>query len=307
MNLKAVWAAGMLCVLALGLSGCSSGGGSSSSSGGSTYTGPYIYISDTGNSRLVRINDMTGAGLVALGTPGSGTYQFSKPAQLAFDSAGNLYIADAGNNRIVKATITNGQLSSWTVFTTANNVSFNNPQGVAVDSAGNIYVADTGNSRVCELSSAGATLYTFSTGGGLTLKTPNSVAVDSTGNIYCTDATLKEVVKFAPKFASFVSLTGSYTNLDAVTVDSSNDFYLGQQTTTNPIYLYNSAAIELGVYSGAGLQASGFALDSSNHLYVADGPDNQIAETSIVAGAANNALIAVYNNGLSHPTGIAFH
>lgn len=60
-----------------------------------------IYVTDSGNGRVVRVNDMTGAGWVSFGTEGTGTNQFSGPAWLAFDKLGRLYISDGLNHRIV--------------------------------------------------------------------------------------------------------------------------------------------------------------------------------------------------------------
>ncbi len=41
-----------------------------------------IFVADTGNNRIVRIDDMTGAGWTTFGTRGSGINQFSDPRVL---------------------------------------------------------------------------------------------------------------------------------------------------------------------------------------------------------------------------------
>jgi hypothetical protein len=41
--------------------------------------GGQIFVADTSNNRIVRINDMTGAGWTTLGAIGSGTNQFARP------------------------------------------------------------------------------------------------------------------------------------------------------------------------------------------------------------------------------------
>jgi hypothetical protein len=41
-----------------------------------------IFIADTGNNRIVRINDMTGAGWTTFGSLGSGTNQFNRPSDI---------------------------------------------------------------------------------------------------------------------------------------------------------------------------------------------------------------------------------
>jgi DNA-binding beta-propeller fold protein YncE len=61
-----------------------------------------IYVADTENNRIVRMNDMTGAGWIVLGTQGNGNNQFSLPIGIVVDTAGRIYVADFGNNRIVR-------------------------------------------------------------------------------------------------------------------------------------------------------------------------------------------------------------
>lgn len=61
-----------------------------------------IYVADTGNSRIVRMNDMTGTGWTELGTVGSVVKEFSMPSGIFVDMAGRIYVTDSGNNRIVR-------------------------------------------------------------------------------------------------------------------------------------------------------------------------------------------------------------
>lgn len=60
-----------------------------------------IYICELSNNRLVRINDMTGAGWVAIGTDGQGVHQFTFPMGIAVDQKNRLYVVDSGNHRLV--------------------------------------------------------------------------------------------------------------------------------------------------------------------------------------------------------------
>jgi subtilisin family serine protease/sugar lactone lactonase YvrE len=120
-----------------------------------------LYVSDSGNSRIRRIDTQgiitTVAGTGTRGFGGDGgpatAAKLNIPWGLAFDPAGNLYFADGGNNRIRKVD-TNG-----TISTVAGNgasgydgdggaataTALNFPTGVAVDAAGNVFTSEWGN------------------------------------------------------------------------------------------------------------------------------------------------------------------
>src|SRR5438309_11977067 len=54
---------------------------------------PAIYVADESNNRIVRMDDMTGAGWTPFGTFGSGMNQFNGPIGI-FVSAGEHFVAD---------------------------------------------------------------------------------------------------------------------------------------------------------------------------------------------------------------------
>jgi DNA-binding beta-propeller fold protein YncE len=74
-------------------------------SGVAVDSGGRIYVTDWYNNRIVRINDMSGAGWTAYGSLGNGTGQFWSPSGIVVDSSGRICVADPGNNRIILLTL----------------------------------------------------------------------------------------------------------------------------------------------------------------------------------------------------------
>ena len=107
-----------------------------------------VYVADTGNNRVVRINHVAGNWIQT--TVASG---LSRPQGVAVDTSGNLFIADTGNNRILE--VSNYGLGATTVIPTYG---LNGPTSVSVGQGGTIVVADTGNKRVVELLPDGSQL-----------------------------------------------------------------------------------------------------------------------------------------------------
>lgn len=99
-----------------------------------------IYISDTGNSRIVKIADMQGTGFSYFGYPGRGAGRLLSPNQVWVDPLGRLYVADTGNDRILRMDDFAGK--GYVEMT-----GFKAPEGVA-SKGDELYVADTGNNQV---------------------------------------------------------------------------------------------------------------------------------------------------------------
>ena len=156
-----------------------------------------IYIADTGNNRIRKVDTdgiittVAGAGGGSYDGEGSATLKkLNIPTGVSVDSAGNIYIADTGNNRIRK--VTAGTITTLVGTGSpgfsgdggpAIDAQLNRPRGVTVDSSGDIYIADTNNNRIRKVTAG--TITTLAISAQLSL--PNGVTVDSVGNIYIAD------------------------------------------------------------------------------------------------------------------------
>ncbi len=87
-----------------------------------------------------------GGAATGAGTPGS---SFNRPADVAWDAAGNIYVADGigTNNRVAKFDKDGRFIKHWG-STGAGQGQFTGVKAIAIDAQGNVYVADAGNKRI---------------------------------------------------------------------------------------------------------------------------------------------------------------
>jgi sugar lactone lactonase YvrE len=128
----------------------------------------YVYIADSGNNRIRRVDKGGVIGPVAgaggfYGDDGDGgpalQAHLSFPFGVAITRGGTLFIADTGNNRLrevtpsgkIQALAGTGQGGFGGDYGAAGSAEFSAPEGIAVDAAGDLFVADTINQRVREL------------------------------------------------------------------------------------------------------------------------------------------------------------
>jgi len=145
-----------------------------------------IYVADTYNCRVVRMDNMQGANWTTYGgTCGSAPGEFYDPQGIAVDSAGRIYVMDTGNSRFVRINDMTG--AGWTTFGSVGSGvnQFLSFTWVTVDAANHIYVADTGNLRIVRFDDMTGTNWTELSqsqpinGVSHTFVSPVAVAVDA--------------------------------------------------------------------------------------------------------------------------------
>ena len=161
-----------------------------------------LYIADTSNSRIRKIDAATGvittiAGTGTAGFSGDGgpatSAQIWQPLGMAIDSIGDIYIADSMTHRLRKIDTT-GIITTvaGSNSTTASNgpaaatsVGFNNPRGVSIAPDGTFYLAENLSMRVYKIDvSQSALTYPTPTVVGTSDSTdnPQSVLLSNIGN-----------------------------------------------------------------------------------------------------------------------------
>ena len=247
-----------------------------------------LYISDTGNNRIRKVDPVgniitiAGSSEVA-GLSGDGglavTAQISAPSAIAIDGAGNILFADTGNNAIREINAATGNIS--TIAGTLGSAGYNGdghaattallstPQGLAFDGSGNLYIADTGNNRIRKVDTSGTistiagdgTAGYFGDGGAALsgqFDLPWSLAVAADGTLYIADFGNNRIRKIDPVSGTVSTVAG--TGVGSYTGDG-------------------GLAINASLNGPAGV-----AIDAANNLYIADSENNAIRKVNHVSG-----------------------
>ena len=260
-------------------------------------TGKIMYIADTGNSVIRKVDTSTGIITTVAGNNSSAyggdggpatSASLSLPTGVALDSAGNLYIADTNNSCIRKVT------TDQVIHTVAGQCSYalfqgdggpaiaaklNKPYSVAVDAQGSIYFSDTQNNRIRKVTPdgiintiAGNGTQGFRDGPALQaeLYSPSGIALDASGSLYIADKSNFRIRKLLPS-GNLVTVAGS----------------------GSPCYSGNGvAATGAAMYFPLGI----FVDNSTGNAYIADS-QNQVVRELTVSNASS--LPSVSNGGVT--------
>jgi hypothetical protein len=228
-----------------------------------------IYVADTYNCRIDRMNDITGAGWTTFGTCGSGAGQFSTGglADVATDSLGRIYVADPGNARIDRFDDMTG--ANWTTFGSpagSGTDQLLDALGVAVDSSNRIYIADTGNRRIVRIDDMTGTNWTTLTqspvinGYIYQFGSPSHVALDPLGRIEVADG--NNVIRVDDMTgANWVSVNTGYA-IQGLSVDTGGTTFIAAT--------YSLAMLD-DLATGAGFSTSNF-ISQSGGIYAVPVP-----------------------------------
>ena len=253
--------------------------------------------------------------IAGTGAPGSSgdngpaaAAQFSSPAGVAVDAAGNLYIADSINRRVRK-------VSNSLITTVASGWQ---AEGVAVDADGNLFVTDVSTHAIRKISVAGSvsTITTvagngtqgFSGDGGPALSAqlnyPSGVAVDASGNIYFSDTNRIRKISnglittiAGDGTSGFSGDGGSATSarlslsvfVGALTVDAFGNVFIADYGNRRIRRVSNGVIDTVVAPDQLNALPAGVAVDSAGNIYVATDSGNSILRvtkesTTTVAG-----------------------
>ena len=248
----------------------------------------YIYVLDVDplNHRIVRIDDMTGKGVVSYGSRGSGVNQFDVKdlsPHFAVDSKGRIYIPDSWNHRVIR--VDDMQGNGWVTYgepATSNELvgKFTGPNAVRLDSKERIYVLDQGYNQVVRFDDmTGKNWVAFGKKGTNIKDWPqNSVAHCDTGpapGTYHDDAAVN--VFYSPK---------------ALEVDSQGRIYVSDKCNYRIVRFDDMTGknwVSFGGKRGSGMgefgdELNGIAVGPDGKIYIADEHNHRIVRIDDMTG-----------------------
>lgn len=142
-----------------------------------------LYVSDSGNSRIMSITLPGGASSVF-----EGSLSFT-PFGLAVDGFGDLYVAGSDNSVHIYT-------STGAAGSPVSVPGFNHPYAVAFDANNNLYVSDTQNGQIEEFAVGNYSSSPVNIIGKGSLVNPEGIALDSSANVYAVDSGNSELFQF---------------------------------------------------------------------------------------------------------------
>ncbi len=254
-----------------------------------------LYIADSGNNRIRRVDGASGIITTVVGTGSPGFFgdngpavaaKITEPRSVAVDGRGDLYIVDTGNHvvrrvdAVTHAIVTVAGVGGTQGYSGDNGPAtmalLNTPTGIALDGLGHLYVADSGNNviRVVDLSSgkitafAGSGLHGFAGDGGLAtaaqLNGPSGVTAAPNGDVYIADL-FNNCVRMVHA-GQISSVAGDGTSGSAFSGDG-------------------------GLAASAKLKApASISFDPAGNLYISDSGNNRVRKINVVTGVIQTVV-----------------
>ena len=262
-----------------------------------------LYIADTGNHVIRKVNVLTGVITTVAGTGASGysgdggqatAAKLKSPEDVFVAANGDLYIADTGNHAVRKVSAATGVITTVAGSGPsgssgdggpATSAKLHSPAGVVVAANGDVYLSDTSNDKIRKVTAATGIITTFAGNGTAGYQGDGAAAT-----------------------------AARLTAPEGVTLAANGDLYIAD-TGNNAIRKVTAATLNISTYAGTG--TAGFlgdggaatsarlnapeavSLNSAGDLFIADTGNNRIRRVT----AASGVITTIAGTGTAGGTG----
>lgn len=227
-----------------------------------------IYVADSHNNRIVRMDDMYGTNWK---TYSYASDPFNNVQAIYVASDNTIFIGDTNNKRVVKINDMDG--NGRTVYYGTEVGGFAFVTGLVLDSKNNLYIADGTNSRIVRTNSTfsanGISLYNH---GSDHFNTTRHIAIDSSDRIYITDSYNNRIVVVDDiQGNGWSTYAASFTLPVGVAVDKNFNIYVSSWDTRDLVSF--NLIPSVSTHYSLGFSPAQNAVDNLGRIYVT-GIDN---------------------------------
>jgi len=251
-----------------------------------------VYIDDTGNHRIIKI-DTELEPIGEYGGYGGGIGQFISPEDIIIDRGLNVYILDTGNRRVVHLDAGLNYVDEIIPRDDTGEIISNAAKlsGIHISSLGEITVADYDNSRLLRMDNFNRFsryIGDFGYGRGALLS-PLGIAGDADGRLYIADAGNGRIAVY-DDYGNYLYQFGAadLSRPAAVAISSYGSVWVADKDTRRLYAFSRSGDIMFSVGADEGRDVFDFsdveslAVSKDGRLFVADSGNNRIMVYSII-------------------------
>lgn len=288
----------------------------------------YVYVAESGNNRVQRLDANTGGHLVNWLAPQLPTGV--SPLSVATDLRGEVFVADSGNNRVIRGTVFDASGATIADATVPTNVGspwepvtetahMLNPRYVTYGLEGRLWVSDSGNNRVLSYSrKASGELELHADRITADLDNPTGIAVAPDGVVFVADSGNHRVRSYSaamafqtdsgtgsagsgdneyddPRGVAFVDRGGG---LALYVADRNNDRVKVVQSDGTISHITTAGTTNLD-------KPEDVAFDSNGDLFVADTDNNRILRFNHENNFVRVISVTGHGQALAKPSGVS--